>query len=185
MPKTISERLYRISGGGVALVSLIAFVLFTALVLPRQAAQANAQAPGVGSPDTSLWYSPAKLYAMAEAYGEQGRAAYIRARSTFDLAWPIVYGAFLIAAVSWVLGKVLTPDNPWRLLNLVPPLSVLLDYLENLSTSLVMLRYPSRTPVIDVLAPVLTLVKWLFVGGSFALLLAGALAGVWRWIRKR
>jgi hypothetical protein len=62
---------------------------------------------------------------------------------------------------------------------------VLLDYLENLATSLVMLRYPNRTPVVDTLAPVLTLVKWAFVGGSFVLLLVGIVAVVWRWIAGR
>jgi membrane protein implicated in regulation of membrane protease activity len=64
-------------------------------------------------------------------------------------------------------------------------LGALLDYLENVATSLVMARYPLRTPVIDALAPVFTLVKWVFVGGSFALLLIGAGAALWRWVRRR
>jgi hypothetical protein len=185
MLKRMSSALYRITNGWVALASLAVFVLFTALVLPRQAAQADAEAPDVGSPDTSLWYSPAELYDMAKAYGEQGRVAYVRARFTFDLVWPVVYGAFLTTAVSWAFAKATAPGSRWRLLNLAPPLGVLLDYLENLSTSLVMLRYPSRTPVVDVLAPLLTLAKWVLVGGSFVMLLGGAVIGIWRWIRKR
>jgi hypothetical protein len=120
---------------------------------------------------------------MAEAYGTQGRAAYVRARFTFDLIWPLVYGAFLTTALSWVYARAVESDSSWRLANLAPLVGVLLDYLENLSTSLVMLRYPGRTPVIDTLAPVLTLVKWLFVGGSFVLLLFGAGAGAWQRIR--
>jgi hypothetical protein len=27
-------------------------------------------------------------------------------------------------------------------------------------------------------------VKWVLIGGSFALLLAGAAAGIWRWISR-
>jgi hypothetical protein len=47
-----------------------------------------------------------------------------------------------------------------------------------------MLRYPNQTAIVDALAPVFTLVKWIFVGGSFALLLAGAVVGIWQWIRS-
>ena len=186
--RRISEGLYRVSNGRVALAALIVFVLFTALVLPRQAAQAASESAEAGSPDTSLWYSPGELYRIAEAYGPQGRRAYIRARFTFDLLWPLVYGAFLGAAISWLYARAFapgkSPGSPWRLANLAPVLGVLLDYLENLATSLVMLRYPSRTPVVDILAPVLTLVKWVFVGGSFVLLLLGLLVAVWQWIGK-
>ena len=51
--KRISEELYRISNGWVTLVALIVFVLFTALVLPRQATQAASADLDAGSPDTS------------------------------------------------------------------------------------------------------------------------------------
>ena len=55
-----------------------------------------------------------------------------------------------------------------------------LDYLENLSTSLVMARYPDPTPVIVWLAPVFTLSKWIFVGGSFVVLVVGIVAALVR-----
>jgi hypothetical protein len=64
-------------------------------------------------------------------------------------------------------------------------LGALFDYLENISTSLVMIRFPSQTPVVDGLAAVFTMVKWIFVNGSFVLLLVGAVVGLWRWVRAR
>jgi hypothetical protein len=45
MLRWVSDRLCRISNGWVALASLAVFVLFTAFVLPRQAANADAKAP--------------------------------------------------------------------------------------------------------------------------------------------
>jgi hypothetical protein len=48
-----------------------------------------------------------------------------------------------------------------------------------------MLRYPGRTAVVDVLAPVFTAVKWVLIGGSFVALIVGAAIGVWRRARKR
>lgn len=184
MWRQISDRLYRVTNGWIALAALIVFVLFTALVLPGQAAQAEGETADAGSPDLSLWYSPGDLYRMAEAYGEQGRRAYVRARFTFDLIWPLVYGVFLTTAIGWLYARAFPPGSRWRLANLAPPLGVALDYLENLSTSAVMLRYPSQTPVVDVLAPVATLAKWVFVGGSFVLLIAGLVAVIWQWIAR-
>jgi hypothetical protein len=52
---------------------------------------------------------------------------------------------------------------------------MILDFAENTSTSVVMFRYPERTPVVDALAPLFTGAKWIVVVGSILLLL-GALA---------
>jgi hypothetical protein len=83
------------------------------------------------------------LYRMAEAYGEEGRRAYIRVRFTFDLIWPLVYLLFSATTTSWVFGKAFPPDSLWQRASLVPLLGTLFDYLENLSTSLVMLPLPA------------------------------------------
>ncbi|MBN1668038.1 MAG: hypothetical protein JW862_13170, partial [Anaerolineales bacterium] len=75
--------------------------------------------------------------------------------------------------------------SPWRLANLAPLAGVLLDYLENIASSLVMLRYPQTTPVVDWLAAIFTPLKWLFVGGSFVLLLVGLVAWMWQRVRSQ
>jgi hypothetical protein len=185
MCRKLSDWLRRVSNGWVALSALVIFLLFSALVLPRQAATAEQETGGAGSPDMSFIYSPGDLYRMAEAYGEQGRQAYVRARFTFDLVFPLVYTLFLVTAISWVNARAFAPDSLWQHANLAPLLGALFDYAENVCTSLVMLRYPAQTPVIDVLAPLFTVVKWVFVTGSFLLLFVGVVAAVWGWIRRR
>ena len=176
-----SERLIRLSSGRATLVALIVFLAFTALVLPGLAASSAERTGGARQPDTSLFYTAADLYAMAEAFGPAGRQAYIGARFTFDLVWPLVYGTFLVTAISWLAGRVFRPDAGQALgrrLNLLPILGVALDYLENISTTLVMAGYPAQTPIIDALAGVFTLVKWLLVGGSCVALVALAIAAL-------
>jgi hypothetical protein len=185
MDKRISDWLHRISTGWVTLAALLIFLLFSALVLPGQAARSDQEIGTADSPDMSFYYSPGDLYRMAEQYGEQGRAAYIRARFTFDLVWPLVYTFFLSTALSWLYARGFAAGSRWQRANLAPVLGALFDYLENLSTSVVMWRYPAQTAVIDFLAPVFTMLKWAFVGGSFALLLIGLTAAVWRWLRSR
>jgi hypothetical protein len=184
MGKRISNWLSRVSTGWVALAALVIFLLFSALVLPQQATKAEQETGGADSPDMSLFYSPSDLYRMAESYGEEGREAYVQARFTFDLIWPLVYTVFLATAISWVFGKAVAPNSRWQLANLVPLLAALFDYLENVSTSLVMLRYPAQTAVVDLLAPVFTAVKWSLLGASFLLLLAGIAVATWRRIRR-
>ncbi len=182
MGRKLSDWLYRISTGRVTLAALVIFLLFGATVLPEQAARAEEETGTGRSPDTSLFYTPDELYEMAEAYGQEGRRAYIRARFTFDLIFPLVYLFFLVTAVSWVYGKAFAAASVWRWANLFPVLGALFDYLENTSASIVMARYPQPTPVVDTLAPVFTFVKWIFVGGSFVVLTVGLVAWGVQWM---
>jgi len=187
MMANLSDWLHRLSTGRATLIALVIFLLFSALVLPKQAADAaaTADAGGAGSPDLSLVYSADDLYRMAEAYGPAGRTEYIRVRFTFDLIWPVVYVAFLVTAISWLSRQAFTPQSLWQRANLVPVIGTLFDYLENVAAALVIGRYPALTPGIDVLAPVFTFVKWSFVGGSFVILMVALVAAVWALAGKR
>jgi len=184
--KKFSDSLHKISTGWVTVSALFIFVLFTALVLPKQAQKADASSDSeLGSPDLSFFYTPSDLYKMAESYGEAGRSDYIRARFTFDLVWPLVYTAFLVTSISWLFRKGFHHQSRWQLSNLIPVLGMILDFLENISTSLVMYKYPERTFVVDFLAPWFTAAKWILVSGSFLLLVFGATAALWEWIRGK
>jgi hypothetical protein len=66
------------------------------------------------------------------------------------------------------------------MINLLPFLGMIGDYLENISTSIVMGRYPLATPVIDWMAGIFTTLKWLLIGGSFIGLLLGGVLLVWQ-----
>jgi hypothetical protein len=185
MLKKLSGRIHRLSKGWVALTALVIFILFTALVLPGQASQASPGSDSAGSPDMSLYYTASGLHRMAEAYGQAGREAYVRARFTFDLVWPLVYMLFLAAGISWLSRKAFDPDSSLQRLNLVPVFALLFDYLENIATSLVMIAYPRPVPVVELLAGPFTLVKWALVTGSFAVLLVAAAVAAWRRVRGR
>jgi len=180
----LSRWLHRASRGWVTLAAAILFLVFTPLVLPDQAARFEAVAGSGPSPDQSLFYTPADLYRMAESFGAAGRAAYVRARWTFDVVWPLVYTGALATAISWLARKAFTRGSRGRLLNLVPVAGMALDFGENICTSLVIGRYPAATPVVDVLATVFTPLKWLFVGGSFVVLVGVAVIALARALRR-
>lgn len=185
MWRTLSNGLYRVSNGWLALLGLLIFAFFIAVILPAEAERAAATSGGAGSPDSSFFYSAEDLYGFADAYGPEGRAEYIRARFSFDVIWPLAYGFFFVMAISWTFGYAFDAGSRWRWGNLVPVLGVLFDFLENVSASLVMWRYPLRTPVVAELTPVFSLIKWTFVNGSFVVVLFGVAAAGWRWWRRR
>ena len=182
--KKISNWLIRVSSGWVALAGLIIFLAFTALVLPGQAVQAESYSGDVGSPDSSFFYTADQLFQFAERYGPQGRQAYIRARWTFDVVWPLVYTLFLTTAISWLIKKAGVVDGFLKYLNLIPILGMTLDFMENAAASIVMARYPMATPILPYLAGFFTALKWLSIGGSFLALLIVLLIALWKWVKK-
>ncbi|MFD3162790.1 hypothetical protein [Herpetosiphon sp. NSE202] len=182
--RRFSRWLERQSKGWLVLVGLAIFAGFLGFVLPQQAQKSQQYSADVGSPDSSLFYSADDLYRFAEAYGPEGRAEYVAARFSFDLIWPLAYTLFLATAISWLGQRAFADGSNWRLLNLVPVIGLGLDYAENCGAALVMGRYPERTPIIDWLTPWLSASKWLFVNGSFVVLVAVGLVYLWQRIKK-
>ena len=115
---------------------------------------------------------------MAEQYGSAGRDAYVHARFTFDLVFPIIYTLFLATAISWILDTITPEVSPWRVLNLAPIPGMLFDFFENTAASIVISRYPALSLISANLAPVFTFLKWVFVGGSFLILFISGLTSL-------
>jgi len=173
-----------ISTTWVAVSASLLFIIFVARVLPAQSQRSERYTEGAMSPDSSLLYAPRELYQAAEAYGPDGRTAYVTARFTFDLVWPLAYAFFLSTGISWLLVRTLPEHSLWQTANLTPLFAASFDAMENVATSLVMVRYPARTPGIAAAAPVFTFLKWLLIGASFAFLLIGVLLGLLRAARE-
>ncbi|NIM94764.1 MAG: hypothetical protein GTO18_13770 [Anaerolineales bacterium] len=185
MASRLSNWLIRVSSGRVTLIALVIFLLFTSLVLPGQSSRSASGTGDAGSPDLTLFYSAEDLYRWAEAYGEEGRTGYVRARFTFDLVWPLVYTFFLVTSISWLFSRYFPKGSPWLQSNLAPVLGMIFDYMENIFTSIVMLRFPDQTPIVASIAGIFTGLKWTFVGLSFVLLVVGIVVYVWGRIRGK
>lgn len=177
-PRRLTERLVAMASGWAALVSVVVFVVFTALVLPPQAARAREYTGEAGSPDSSFWYTPDQLMGWAAAYGAEGRSAYVTARLTFDVVWPLVYTAMLVLVLGWLLGKATSPGSTARLALLLPLAALLFDYAENVSAAVVMARYPETTPVLAWLAPLFTAGKWTTLSLAFLAVPVAAVAAL-------
>lgn len=154
----------------VVIVATIIFMLFIILILPQISAYSEKVIGVSSSPDMSFIYTADDIYDMAESYGEAGRNIYIFLRWTFDIAWPLVYGFFLISLV----GKLsfIISDKKWiDKLYMIPLFAVLFDYLENIGTTIVMARYPIRTDLIASVTPILSFAKWTLLSSGFLLVI--------------
>lgn len=149
------------------------FILTILFVLPGQSSRIDEQTGDNSTPDLSFYYTVDELYGWAESYGEHGRESYIRTRFTFDLIWPLIYSFFLISSIGGLLSRSKVKESIFGKLVLLPILSLGFDYLENISTSLVMWRYPLRTPLVDFAATVFTPLKWIVLGICFVVLFYG------------
>jgi hypothetical protein len=170
--KRFSNWCYRVVSTPVIAGSLAVFTLFMLFVLPKMAGRLSEMTGVDLSPDTSFIYSAADLYAMAEAYGAEGRAYYIYQRFTFDLIWPLAYLLFFLALIT-LLYRHLPPTSNLRLVNLLPFAGVLFDLLENSGAAYLMYRYPDPVPFLAALVPVFTFLKWFMIGLSSLVILIG------------
>lgn len=178
------EQAARAVTGWTWLVAAVVFVLYLAVVLPAEAARTLEIAGTSETPDTSYLYAPADLARLAETYGEDGRAHYVRSRFTFDVVWPLVYGTFLQVSVLLTARRSVLGRLPAAVLAL-PAWAVLFDLLENTSAALVIGRHPDPTPIVPFVAPVATFLKWNALYASFGLAVAGVVATVVAWSRRR
>lgn len=156
------------------IITSLIFILFTIFVLPKISEYSIRAIGVIDSPDTSLIYSGQDLYDTAENYGQEGRNIYIKLRWTFDLIWPLVYTLFL---VSWIikLSEYISrgsKNKTIKYLFLLPIIAMFFDFMENIGATIVMSRYPLQSSIITTITPIMTLLKWLTLSGSFIILIA-------------
>lgn len=172
MFKRLSSECYRLLNLKILITATLIFILFIVLALPQVAEHSKTILGSDHSPDTSFIYSVEDLYTMAGVYGAEGRMYYIKLRYTFDLVWPIVYLLFLVSYLT-IVFRPLEIRISWKMINLLPFGAVLLDFMENIAASIVMYRYPLRSPVIAELAPIFTFLKWSLISASFCAIIVG------------
>ncbi len=151
------------------LIPFLGFFGFIVLVLPKESRE-SAELGLEMSPDTSFFYTEEELYEIALSYGEEGRRIYIEKRFSFDVIWPLAYGFFLVVFIQYGIEK--GKMNRLKYAYLIPIGAVMLDYLENMMTSIVMYRYPNQTIIIGDLAGVMTSLKWITLSFAFLMLVA-------------
>ncbi len=172
----LAQFLKKISTGPMVVAATIIFAVFITSILPGQKAKMDTYAGEVGTIDLSFFPLPDQVYAMAEAYGEDGRNKYIVSRVSLDIAWPLAYTFFMVSLITFCLVRVHGSDSRWVNLNLSVVAVLLLDFIENGLAAFVMAAYPDRFDGIVYLMATITATKWIMMGVTGLVILYGITA---------
>jgi hypothetical protein len=129
--------------------------------------------------DQRWGYSAERVADYLQGCAVAGRAA-ITAQQDADLAYPALFGAVLTVALALLLRAVL-PERHWaHALVLLPTITAVADYLENVGIRILLVAYPKQPSIIPAMSAVTTVklaTGWACIG--VLVMLAGA-AGIRR-----
>jgi hypothetical protein len=114
--------------------------------------------------DTNFSFNPNLIYSILNGYGENGRQFYLIQRWTFDFVWPMVYGFPIFFTLRLWLGKFKHPF--FKFLTFLPLMAMMLDYIENITYSIMIILFPTEWIVLAYLGVLISLLKWISLGVS-------------------
>jgi hypothetical protein len=171
--------------GWVVLLFLALFILTTSVVFPFFANLLDVPEQGVEPIDTQFTYSPARLYEIMAAYGEDGRRGYALSHLTADVIFPLVYSFFFGTAISFTFRGAFLADSRLQMLNLTPFALLVVDLLENTLLVILLLAFPAPLTILAAAAGAVTAVKWLFSGAVVLLVVVGLALWAYRLINRK
>ncbi len=172
--RAIYRFLNRVSTVPALFLSVLLFVSFIVYFLPLQKTDTAVYSRDAGSVGLSFFPAPEKIYRWAEAYGPEGRSAFIKVWLTYDLFWPLAYTALFLVFIN-ISFRYVHGERGARLCGLAL-LTLLLDYAENALAIIIMVCYPDRLePTAWVLATANAL-KWICMGAVSVLFAYGLAA---------
>ncbi len=158
--KLLSAFIAKIAGYRVIILLAVLFGLFANLLLPSLEKSINEKA--------------GKTVGVIEDYGPEARKSYLLIELTVDVVYPIIY-AFLFSVILFVFYEKLGVKAPFKSIYLLPFLTLLFDYTENLFIVLMLSLYPTKVMALAYLCSVFTALKWATLIASILLILYGGM----------
>jgi hypothetical protein len=169
----LSKALHRNAKGWLVFILFLLDMFFNILVMPMTQALMKGGAGGPGPLDLRFFTPPAAMFEMIDAYGEYNRIFYRNFELTGDILYPIVYTLFFSLLITWLFQRGFASTSNLQKWNVLPFGMWLFDLLENLGIVMLLAVYPSTPVIVAVLTTLITMVKWVFAGGSIFLILMG------------
>ena len=174
--RRLSFSLDRFTTTRALIVLTIVFVLFSIVFVyvdtPFSVKRVEKLSDGVRILDQQRNYTTEMAYHFLDAYGESGRQTYRRILAA-DVFYPLLYGAFLSIAITWFFRRAFAAERVVQLLNLLPWLTVLFDYAENIGLYVMLAKYPTQLPTVVAITSHLSMLKQLLSSMSILALLIG------------
>ena len=163
--------LNRLANWKTIVVLILIALPFNWVIFPMRSARLQELAgKSVSIIDVMFAYTPAQVYELVSAYGEQGRQLYAVTELTVDLAYPILYNSLLGLLMAIIFRSAFSSVSPWQKLPLLPLASWLADYLENVGITIMLMSYPQELDALAWVTSVFSTAKWT-VGGACVILI--------------
>ena len=181
----LSNTLHRFTKGWLIFLLFLLDMFFNLIVLPMAEALIKGDAGGPGPLDLRFFTPPTKMFEIIGQYGDYNRVFYHNVELTADVLYPIVYTLFFSLLISWLFQRGFTSTNKMQKWNVLPFGAWLFDLLENIGIVILLAVYPSAPVILALLTTLLTMVKWVFAGGSMLLLVIGLVMAAKNRFRKQ
>ncbi len=99
-----------------------------------------------GSVGLSFFPMPDTVYEWAEAYGPEGRQAFIKTWLTYDFFWPLSFTTLFLIFIGITMRYVHGPKSSH--LCALALVTLAMDYLENILAIIIMSWYPARLEMV-------------------------------------
>ena len=162
---------------GFAVVFALAIGAFLAenlLYFPLSVPYMKVLAAGAPLLDMRPGYSPGAAYDLFDVLGQTGRGAYLRLLWTIDLLLPAIFGLFLSSTIA---------RGAFRSCRSIPLVAAACDYAENITITILLLRYPMHEPALAQLASIFTVTKLVLYASGLLLAVGGILGRVMKTVR--
>ena len=141
-----------------------AFLAENLLYFPLSVPYMKMLAAGAPLLDMRPGYTSGDAYHLLDVLGQTGRGAYLKLLWTIDLLLPALFGLFLSSAIR---------RGAFRAWQSIPLLAAACDYAENITITILLLRYPTREPAFAQLASIFTVTKLVLYASGLVLAFGG------------
>ncbi|WP_438445070.1 hypothetical protein [Gorillibacterium sp. sgz5001074] len=140
--------------------------------LPITVPRIREVSPGAELLDMHIFYTKSETYSLLDGLLPEGRRIYIGMLVGFDFIFPAVYAVTFSLIITMLYRNVISVRPLTRGLVWLPLVAGLFDWSENGSILMILLHYPDVS-VAAYAAGYLTLGKWISIGLSLGVALAG------------
>ena len=178
----LSEWFYEKSKNNLVLLLLMAvFLSFNAFIFPYFTKLYNLQDHVIL--DLQFGFTPEYANAVISGYGEHGRLGIMVFNGIIDSIYPLVYGSLLALLISRFKMKANAGKNTLQIINLIPFVAVLFDFMENTGILIMIQNYPGQSIPVAWITSFAGMFKWIFLGISVLILLFFLITTLIQWIK--
>ena len=109
--------------------------------------------------DMKIFYSYEEVYSTINAYGQDGINYYEKIQ-LLDLIFPLTYAFAFSSVIARLFNRVNEVSEKAQLVILIPFITALLDYIENLGIFIMLRLHPHRYFIVALITNIITVLKF-------------------------